>query len=181
MLALMTGTFGALGFSAAGPAAAQPDPTSEPAPTARAAWAPAIAPPSSVPRATSRQRARVRITVMAHSSLGKVFCAMWRGPKGYPTKRKKAAHDGVDRKLRAQRAVIAIDDVEPGEYAVACFHDENANNDLDTNFLGIPVEGTGASNDARGFMGPPDYDDARFIVEPHQTKQVIVPMHYIFG
>ncbi len=144
------------------------------------ARAPAIAPPPSVRPVRVLEQPRVRITVIAQSSKGKVFCAMWRGSDGYPTKRKKAAHDGVDRRLKSNRAMIVIEDVEPGEYAVACFHDENANNDLDTNFLGIPVEGTGASNDARGFLGPPPYDDARFRVRPNETKQVIVPMHYLF-
>jgi uncharacterized protein (DUF2141 family) len=41
-------------------------------------------------------------------------------------------------------------------------HDENRNNEMDTNFLGIPIEGFGASNDARGFLSPPKYDDAKF-------------------
>ena len=142
--------------------------------------APAMAPTRSTPTIEVLQKPRVRITVIAQNSLGKVFCAMWRGPDGYPTKRKKAAHEGVDRELKAKRAVIVLDNVEPGEYAIACFHDENANNDLDTNFLGIPTEGTGASNDARGFLGPPPYDEARFVVEAQRTKRVIVPMRYIF-
>jgi len=36
--------------------------------------------------------------------------------------------------------------IPPGTYAIACYHDENDNGKLDTNFLGIPKEGTGASN-----------------------------------
>ena len=142
--------------------------------------APAVAPRVPMVPTASSDKPRMRITVLAHSSLGKVFCAVWRGPNGYPTKRKLAAYEGVDRRLRANRGVIEIDKVEPGEYAIACFHDENANNDLDTNFLGIPIEGTGASNDAHGFMGPPSYKDARFTVGPSGTRRVSVPMRYLF-
>ncbi|MFZ0391074.1 MAG: DUF2141 domain-containing protein [Calditrichia bacterium] len=49
-----------------------------------------------------------------------------------------------------------------GEYAVKVFHDENANKDLDTNFLGIPKENYGFSNNVRGKFGPPDWKKAFF-------------------
>ena len=51
-------------------------------------------------------------------------------------------------------------DLVPGRYAVAVFHDENDNGELDRNFIGIPVEGYGFSRDARGFAGPPGFDAA---------------------
>lgn len=50
--------------------------------------------------------------------------------------------------------------LKPGRYAVAVYHDENDNGELDTNLLGMPIEGFGFSNDARGFAGPPDFDAA---------------------
>jgi len=46
--------------------------------------------------------------------------------------------------------------------AVSVFHDENGNGKLDRNFIGMPKEGVGASNDAVGTLGPPKFDDARF-------------------
>jgi uncharacterized protein (DUF2141 family) len=49
-----------------------------------------------------------------------------------------------------------------GEYAIAVLHDENMNNQMDTNFLGIPKEGNGASNNVKGSMGPPKFKDAAF-------------------
>jgi uncharacterized protein (DUF2141 family) len=52
--------------------------------------------------------------------------------------------------------------VAPGTYAVSVFHDENSNGKLDTNLMGIPREGVGASNGARGHFGPPKFDDAAF-------------------
>ena len=47
---------------------------------------------------------------------------------------------------------------------MAAYHDENGNGKLDTNFLGIPSEGVAASNDAKGTMGPPSYEKAKFAV-----------------
>ena len=52
--------------------------------------------------------------------------------------------------------------IKPGIYAVSVFHDENSNGKLDTSFLGIPREGVGASNGARGHLGPPKFDAAAF-------------------
>jgi len=49
-----------------------------------------------------------------------------------------------------------------GKYAVSVFHDENSNGKLDTNFLGIPREGVGASNNAKGHFGPRNSARQRF-------------------
>jgi uncharacterized protein (DUF2141 family) len=59
-------------------------------------------------------------------------------------------------------AVCEFLGVAPGTYAVSVFHDENSNGKLDTNFMGIPREGVGASNDAKGHLGPPKFDAASF-------------------
>jgi uncharacterized protein (DUF2141 family) len=54
-------------------------------------------------------------------------------------------------------------DLPFGEYAVSVYHDQNGNKKLDTNFLGIPNEGVGNSNNAKGHFGPPKYSDAKFM------------------
>ena len=56
-------------------------------------------------------------------------------------------------------------EVVPGTYAVGIFHDANLNNLLDNYFFGVPREQYGFSNNARGFMGPPSFNDAAFAVE----------------
>ena len=59
-------------------------------------------------------------------------------------------------------AVVKIDSLPAGTYAVQYYHDINSNGKLDTGSFGIPEEGYGSSNDARGFMGPPDFADMIF-------------------
>ena len=61
-----------------------------------------------------------------------------------------------------KKVQIIFENVPVGTYAVSLYHDENENNKLDVNFLGIPKESYGTSNDAKGFMGPPKYNDAKF-------------------
>lgn len=52
-----------------------------------------------------------------------------------------------------------------GEYAIAVYHDKNENGKIDTNFLGIPKEDYGFSNNARGRFGPASWQDSKFKVE----------------
>jgi uncharacterized protein (DUF2141 family) len=59
---------------------------------------------------------------------------------------------------------LRIDGVPPGTYAAQAFHDENANGRLDRNFLGLPEEGMGFSNDAPMVFGPPRFTTAAFAV-----------------
>jgi len=53
-------------------------------------------------------------------------------------------------------------DIPAGTYALSIFHDENGNGQLDKNFLGIPKEGYGFSNDSKGSGGPPRFTQAAF-------------------
>ena len=92
---------------------------------------------------------------------GNVICALYASPDGFPKKSEKAiAH--VTSRIADGRAVCEFSGIGPGTYAVSVFHDENSNGRLDTNFMGIPREGVGASNDARGHLGPPKFDAAAF-------------------
>ena len=50
----------------------------------------------------------------------------------------------------------------PGRYAVGVYHDENANKKFDKNFLGIPTEGFGVSNNPGFDFGPPSHEDSAF-------------------
>jgi uncharacterized protein (DUF2141 family) len=48
----------------------------------------------------------------------------------------------------------------PGDYAFHIYHDKDLNGKMKTNFIGIPKEPTGVSNDAKGKFGPPKFKDA---------------------
>ena len=51
-----------------------------------------------------------------------------------------------------------------GEYAIAVFVDLNGNGKMDKNFLGIPKEQYGFSNNVMGRMSAPSFDQAKFMV-----------------
>ncbi len=60
---------------------------------------------------------------------------------------------------------ITLRDVNPGFYAIRVLHDVNGNNKMDTNFVGMPKEPWGFSNNAKGKFGPPKWSAARFEVK----------------
>ena len=63
----------------------------------------------------------------------------------------------------ANGPVLVFRHVQPGNYAVSLFHDQNANGRLDK-AMGIPREGYGFSRNAPVRFGPPSFADARFAV-----------------
>lgn len=58
---------------------------------------------------------------------------------------------------------------KPDAYAVAVYHDANANRDFDRNGVGMPSEGFAFSNDAPSKFGVPSFDAARFVVKTDDT------------
>lgn len=53
----------------------------------------------------------------------------------------------------------------PGRYALSLFQDMNGNRRLDTNFIGIPKEASGSSNNPPARWGPPKFADALVTVD----------------
>ena len=72
--------------------------------------------------------------------------------------------------LAIVRVPLAASGAEAGTYAVAIYHDENDNRHFDRNFLGLPVEGYGFTNDAPTFLGPPSFEAARIAVHPGENR-----------
>ena len=95
------------------------------------------------------------------SDAGQVRCAIFSSATDFPKKADKDV-DQVDSPISHGRAVCDFRRIPPGTYAVSAFHDQNSNGKMDTNFMGIPREGVGASNDARGHFGPPKFSAAAF-------------------
>lgn len=72
----------------------------------------------------------------------------------------------------ANTATVIFENVPDGEYAISLYHDENDNKKLDTGWFGIPKEGYGCSNDAKGNMGPPKYEDAKFQLTDNKSMNI---------
>lgn len=70
--------------------------------------------------------------------------------------------------------------LQPGRYALMMFHDENGNGRYDRDFLGLPREGYGFSNDAKPVFGKPSWRKVAFEV-PEGGAGIAVTMQYFNG
>ena len=106
----------------------------------------------------------VTIRVSTFRSLkGSLHCRLFSRPDGFPGKPPFEAETSVA--VNARTMTCSFTSVAPGTHAVALFHDENGDGKLDTNFIGIPREGVGVSNNKFRSIGPPSWDDAKFAVD----------------
>ena len=114
-----------------------------------------------------------------HSNDGEVHCALYSSADGFPDGFAKAAKTTTV-KIANEQAVCEFAPVNPGDYAISVFQDENSNGKLDRNFVGMPKEGVGASNDAKGSFGPPKFVDARFSYKGG-TQELTIHMQYLMA
>ena len=91
----------------------------------------------------------------------------WSALRLSPSEREEISHAAVT--ASADTVGIAFEGLEPGQYAVSSYQDENSNGRLDTGFMGRPKEPYGISNDARRRFGPPAFPDASFLVGSEDT------------
>ena len=66
----------------------------------------------------------------------------------------------INAPIRKGMARATCPNLASGRYAISAIHDENTNGEFDRNWLGIPLEGYGFSNNAMGTFGPPDFEHA---------------------
>ena len=95
----------------------------------------------------------VRVTG-ARNAKGKIRVALFRDGKGFPNDASQAVRTqaaDIDAQTLSAQAVFA--DLPAAVYAVSVFHDENMNEKLDKNFMGVPKEGYGASDNPKRRWG----------------------------
>lgn len=105
---------------------------------------------------------KIEITIKGIEKVkGTVLVAVYNSEDSFMKKHVLSAKQKVSDK----QVTVVIENVKAGDYAITTFHDENDNEKLDTNFIGIPNEPYGFSNDAKGSFGPPSFDKAKVKVD----------------
>lgn len=111
------------------------------------------------------------------NNAGTVDCALFDSPAGFPTEFLHSASRVMVLRVRDEQARCDFEDIPPGTYALAVIHDENSNGKLDTNWLRIPTEGYGFSNDAKARLGPPAFSAASFSYDG-RSVQLTISLEY---
>ena len=102
---------------------------------------------------------------------GQVACSLFSQPTGFPMDTKSAVQ--VWETASNARATCRFSAVSPGSYAISVGHDINNNKLVDTNFVGIPTEQWGVSNNVRPKLRAPQFDEAKFRVDGSSNPLII--------
>ena len=104
----------------------------------------------------------VRVTG-ARNAKGKIGVTLFQDTKGFPDDTSRAIRqESAEIDPKTMSAQVTFKDVPQGTFAVAVLHDENGNGKMDKNFVGIPKEGYGASNNPKKKRRAPTFDEAKF-------------------
>ena len=108
---------------------------------------------------------------------GMMACALFNFVDGFPDVQAKS-FQYVYVSINSGVASCEFKDVAAGTYAVSVFHDENNNKKLDKNFVGMPLEGYGVSNNIRHMMSAPEFKESSFQVNGEVDKNIKIRMGY---
>ncbi|MEM9983159.1 MAG: DUF2141 domain-containing protein [Bacteroidota bacterium] len=108
------------------------------------------------------------------SNVGKCSIYLYKAEKGFP-KDFKYAITSASGTIENGKCRLVLKNIPKGKYAVVAHHDKNGNGKLDTNFLGMPKEGVGTSNNVKSRFGPPSFEDSTFsIVKPSNAINITI-------
>jgi len=132
----------------------------------------------SVSSQTQTKKGNIKVVVNnLKSKTGHVAFFLFNSGDGFPSHTEKALLSGYV-KTAGNTVEYTFTNVASGTYAVYVFHDSDSDKKLNTNFIGMPKEGMGVSNNAKGHFGPPKYDDAKFVFnKPEQT--IVISLTYL--
>jgi uncharacterized protein (DUF2141 family) len=106
---------------------------------------------------------------------GQVLLAVHSQSQSFPDKVENAL---IRKNIPASQSAISIEKMVSGTYAISVIHDEDGDGDLDKNFIGIPTEGFGVSQNVRTMIGAPDFEDCQFELKT-SPLQLNIKMRYL--
>ena len=119
----------------------------------------------------------IQITGLRNNN-GIIRALLFNTPDGFPGNHKNSyALKNV--KSKNDSALFVFSNIPYQNYAVSVLHDENENGELDTNWIGLPKEGVGVSNNVKSKFGPPKFEDAKFKLNS-KTINMNININYMF-
>ena len=106
-----------------------------------------------------------------NNSKGDVQLGLFNSEESFNGEQRK--FKGVILKVENKMVIWEVKNIPFGEYAIKTFHDEDQDDEIDTNFIGIPTERYGFSNNAKGLFGPPSFEKAKFHFDKHNMQITI--------
>ncbi len=127
--------------------------------------------------AASRALAAINVRVVKlRNDHGQVICTLFTPSDKFPEKSHKGMTIAVP--IEQRHATCRFKDAPYGNYAVVVFHDENRDGEFNQNWMGMPKEGFGFSNNP-STLKKPVFDDAKFVVA-QPVVEVTINLNYWF-
>jgi uncharacterized protein (DUF2141 family) len=105
---------------------------------------------------------------------GKIMVAVYLDSKNFPKTGKSFRNYSFP--VKSKSMIIKLDGLHEGKpYAIAVYHDENNNDQLDENMFGMPVEKYGFSNNAREMFSAPSFESAKVVV--NNNKKTFIQIY----
>lgn len=121
---------------------------------------------------------KLSITITGlNNNKGHVLISVYKDGVGYPEEVDKAVRR-AKLTITNKTATVSFAGLASGNYAIAILHDENDDGKMNSNFLGIPKEGYGFSNNVMGSFGPPAFSKASFQYNANQSKKISIKARY---
>ena len=114
--------------------------------------------------------------VKLRNNHGQVICTLFTPSDKFPDH----SHKGMTVTVPIQNkvATCSFKNVHYGNYAIVAFHDENHDGEFNQNWLGMPKEGFGFSENP-GTLKKPAFDDAKFTLD-QPAVEVTIRLNYWF-
>lgn len=110
---------------------------------------------------------------------GKINLALDDSAKNYAIDNKvDTAKFAVQLDAKVETIKVVIPNIEPGEYSLSIFHDQNGNEQIDTNFFGVPTEGYAFSSNVVGVFGKPTFEEVKFDLKQGQNMSTTITLNY---
>lgn len=115
----------------------------------------------------------VTVTGLKHMR-GSLLACVWKDKSGFPTCQKSKSAVRQTLKISGTTMKVRFTGLAAGSYGVSVHHDEDADGKLKTNFIGMPKEGVGVSNNPGGI---PSWNKALIQVAPGSA--ISITMRYL--
>ncbi|MDD3798760.1 MAG: DUF2141 domain-containing protein [Novosphingobium sp.] len=142
---------------------------------ALAALAPLVALHAEAPPPAHPASLAVTVTGL-HSTRGQLVACLWRDKTGFPSCEKSSTALRQVLPVTGTSMHIAFSGLAPGQYAVTVLHDEDGNGKMKHNFIGMPAEGVGVSNNPGGMPGY-----AKSLIDIAPGSAISIRMRYLLG
>jgi len=105
---------------------------------------------------------------------GMAKLSLFNSAEGFPNDDNKTVK-WMETPIAGGTSRFVLENIPAGTYAIGVFHDENGNHKFDTNFMGIPKEAYGMTNNVRGGVGgSPKFDPAKITIPKTGVTLAIV-------